>query len=61
MKAVTGQAFESEVIKLAEELIAVCNKHTSSIGQARAALQIADAAIAARQFAEEPALSEPTQ
>jgi len=57
MESVTGQPLEPEVLVLAAKIVKLCDAHTSSIGTARAAVQIAETAIAWRLTAEEPALS----
>jgi hypothetical protein len=46
---VTGQ--KSEVLELAGRIADLCDEHTSRIGIARAAIQIADTVMSARQFA----------
>jgi len=57
METVTGPQEKLDVTEFAKEIIEICDKHTNSIGMARAAIQIADTIMASRQFAEESALS----
>lgn len=55
MSDVTG----CDVLELAGKIMRLCDEHTSNVGIARAAIQIADTAMASRQFDAERELSKP--